>query len=537
MDNSQFRNLLKDDKRKAGSGSAVGPGSSSQAFKIPALGSRARSSIPMTPRSVAGYKSTNDFARQVAEQKRLADGEPPTKKFRSSAAPKGTKLKQGYQDRTVLRRAGEEHENLQDDKEKRLQALEEMLKLQQIDQATFERLKSAIGVGGDVSSTHLVKGLDWKLLERVRRGDDISKTEQHEDTEESTAVDFDNELDSVLAKEVRTADKSAQNSHQSKANVSESTSTPIMSRDEILRRLKAGRTTASLPPPPPVEPALGDRFKRVGSASKAEKKRFVETVRGRRREVLLTTDKDGNVKRKVRWLDKEATNETEKQPLGMEVPAEIAAKQKALLEQQQIQEDDDDDTFVGVGADYNPLAGLGDDSDGDSRSDGDIITETMKQGTEPEVNQPLPAKSRRNYFNTEDPVDDSNQTAPMTNDPTILAALKKAAALRQSQGQDEPGGDDDRNILADDNDPERALRHKLFLEKLKQRDRDDARDLDMGFGESRFGDDDDEEGPLWGDGDEAKGSGRKRGPKKRKGNKDNVGDVMRVIEGRKKAGP
>ena len=49
--------------------------------------------------------------------------------------------------------------------------------------------------------------------------------------------------------------------------------------------------------------------------------------------------------------------------LGMDVPAELAAKQKALLEQQALEEQDDDDIFAGVGADYDPLKDIDSDSD------------------------------------------------------------------------------------------------------------------------------------------------------------------------------
>ena len=76
-------------------------------------------------------------------------------------------------------------------------------------------------------------------------------------------------------------------------------------------------------------------------------------------------------------------------------------------------------------------------------------------------------------------------------------------------------------------------KHKQFLDQLRKREREDAADLDLGFGESRFDDDDDDEQGAWEEGDK-KSSSRKRGPKKRKGNKENVDDVMRVLEGRKK---
>jgi hypothetical protein len=55
--------------------------------------------------------------------------------------------------------------------------------------------------------------------------------------------------------------------------------------------------------------------------------------------------------------------------------------------------------------------------------------------------------------------------------------------------------------------------------------------MDMGFGSSKFGDDEDETFIEGG----AK-AGRKRGPKKRKGDKDSAGDVLGVLEERKSKG-
>ena len=53
------------------------------------------------------------------------------------------------------------------DLEQRIAALEELVKKGQIDRATFEKLRIELGVGGDVQSTHMVKGLDWELLKKV----------------------------------------------------------------------------------------------------------------------------------------------------------------------------------------------------------------------------------------------------------------------------------------------------------------------------------------------------------------------------------
>ncbi len=498
----------------------------------------------MTPRSVSGYNSSNDFARQLAEHKRELSGQPPTKKFKSSAAPKGTKLAQGYQDRTSLRRAEGEDAETQDDKEKRLKALEEMMKLQQIDESTFEKLRDEIGVGGDVSSTHLVKGLDWKLLKRVKEGEDITSNLATAETglPEQPDVDVDGELEDALAKEVQAVQK------EEKSKAGEMAPPPPtgsldgrkLSRNEILQRLKAGRVSQGHQEPPPLsEPALGGRFKKVGSGDNSEKKRFTETVNGRRREVLITIDKDGRTKRKTRWLDKETTGVVDpstisfvQQPLGMEVPAELAAKQRLLLEKRQQEEDDDDYIFAGVGADYNPLADINDASGDEARIDGEV--ESPGAGaTEAEVKTEDSKPKPRSYFTTNGTEESHDKSNPFSSDPSIMAALKRAAELRTSAND---AGNESSTTEPEDHDPERMLKRKQFLETLRKRDREDAQDMDYGFGESRF-DEDDEDGPIFEDGEEGgKKSGRKRGPRKRKGDKNSVDDLMHVLAGRNQAG-
>ena len=499
----------------------------------------------MTPRSVAGYNSSNDFARQLAEHRRELSGQPPTKKFRSSAAPKGTKLAQGYQDRTSLRRADGEDGETQDDTEKRLKALEEMMKLQQIDQSTFERLRDEIGVGGDVGSTHLVKGLDWKLLGRVKRGEDITAGPAPKDnqSEGEAGADVDGELESVLEKEVQDIRR------EEKTEKGDMTPPPSKgavglqkkSRDEILRSLKASRAAnKQQESPPPVEASLGERFKKLGSGDKSEKKRFMEVVNGRRREVLVTIDKDGRTKRKVRWLDNEdvtpKNKQSTQQAMGMEVPAELAAKHKALLEEQQKAEDEDDDIFGGVGAEYNPLAGISDASDDEQRSDGEVEATgaaTAKAEDETEPAADVSKQKPRNYFSTKSTEESADSSKPLTNDPAIMAALRRAADIRTPLQEAVRG---ESGTIPEDEDPERVLRQKQFLDNLKKRDREDALDMDLGFGESRFGDEEDDDGPTW-DGEEGgKTSRRKRGPKKRKGDKDSVNDVMGVLAGRKAPG-
>ena len=509
MNNTEFRNLLQNDGEKsqatARHGSAGG-----------ALGSRSRGSIPMTPRSVAG-RSGYKFSRQDEGDARGNDGEPPAKRFKTVAVPRGMKLAQGYSDRSTFRR-DEDDKGEKDAKIKKLKELEQMVKEEKIDHATFERLREQMGIGGDLSTTHLVKGLDFKLLERARQGEDLNKTEAAAPDEEEIAK-VDDELDDVLQKEVVARKRDVDENSVDHAD-SADPEQPL-SRDEILRRLKQSRNAPSKVAP---EPALGNRFKKVETTNKPGKKKFIETVDGRRREVLLIKQADGSTKRKSRWLDPQpiavkesiskkdpiARKEPQPQPLGMEVPAELLAKQKAREAAEEAE--DDDDIFQGVGADYDPLAGIDSDADDDT-------TAVNKDANVSD--QPRPA---RKYFEDGDAnLNDKEKSSKR--DATLMAAFKKAATIRNEESKNPI-------VPTDQGSSDKS---KQFLEKLKEDERQDRADMDLGFGESRFGDDDDDEdGPIYDEGDDEGKSKRKRGGKKRKGDKDNVADVMSVLEGRKK---
>ncbi|OAX84752.1 hypothetical protein ACJ72_00862 [Emergomyces africanus] len=568
MNNEQFRRLLFENQSKKShdpSHNKKGsPVSGDAARSKPAvLGSKMRSNIPMTPRSVAGV----DFARQLADHRR--ESQPPAaKKFRSSAAPKGAKLAEGYQDRTLLRRAGQDEEESDengdrgvqgdDNLENRIRALEDMVKLGQIDQPTFEKLRAEIGVGGDAKSTHLIKGLDWKLLQRVKAGDDInvplpSPCESGKEGQPQTEVveDVDAEFDKVLDEKEKEVKEPTQRVEKIKKRTMAPPSLDAgrkMTRDEILKQLKASRAAGSVQntPSEPPAPTLGERFKKIGT--KPEKKRWIEKdERGRRREVLLMTDAEGKTKRKVRWLDKPGDLmqrngdggllpvDKDAKPLGMDVPAEVLSRVNAAA----AAEEEDDDIFQGVGRDYNPLADVGDENDDGSssshESDGEVKDkasshrpDVTKDSTDiqPEQTSLKPTKPR-DYFatsSTQGDLETTNERKPISADPTILEALKRAAAIR-------PGSP---STVHDDTDLDQdaALRRKKFLEEAKKREREDAMDLDLGFGGSRFGDEEDEEVGWEGEG-RAAGTKRKRGPKKKKGDKDSVSDVMKVLEGRR----
>jgi hypothetical protein len=500
-------------------------------------------------RSVAGSKGI-DFARQLREENGLSTS---TKKFRSSAAPKGSKLAAGYHDRTQLRTSVED-----DEKAARVKALEDMVKLGQMDQATFEALRDEI-IGGDVNHVHLVKGLDRKLLERVRRGEDVlsettAKVAREPETPEVVnGLDVDEALEDLEGKELKPLVKEERVKKGEMAPPPASLAGRKRTRDDILRELKESRLKAA--EEKNAQSILGPKFKKVGVQQKGPQ--IERDERGR--EVLVTVDADGNVKRKVKKVAtaKQASNEPSRllvpdgsaKPLGMVVP-EVPAPE--------VLPEEDIDIFEGVGNDYDPLGGANsDDDDSDASDDIDLskdstkVTESSKTPADQDSAQPDRANAEqtsemppppppknpptRNYFNdtsTSPPQDPALPSNPLT-DPAILAALKKASTIKTVSTS---------STATDAEEAAKLARRKAMLEG---RDRD-ADDMDLGFGSSRF--EDQEEGEdrqiklsAWGkegDEDDEKGEGkkRKRGAKKRKGDKNSAADVLKVMERRKEEG-
>ncbi|KAI4283672.1 MAG: hypothetical protein L6R35_005091, partial [Caloplaca aegaea] len=505
---------------------------------------------PQSRRSLASGAGI-DFARQLAE--RDASLNPASaKKFRSSVAPKGTKLGSGYQDRTQLRTSAEE-----DEKASRVKALEETVKLGQMERATFEALRDEI-VGGDVKDVHLVKGLDYKLLERVRRGEDVL-TEAAVSPQKAPAaaegppaddsVDVDEEFEKMEEREVQPATKQETVKKGEMAPPPLPTAARKRTRDDILRELKASRQEAAEKAKQAQQSSLSSKFHKIG-AKKATSRVEID---GRGREVLIIVDADGNVKRKVKKAKPEATPETngllmpdkDVKPLGSDVT--VPDVQPAA------EEKDDEDIFEGVGGDYDPLGGeLDDNNDTSDESEGELneSAKTRKSPSQPPVSDktaiplPKPPSAPKNYFN--EPTITSSDTSinPIPfQDPTILAALKKASTL------DPLASSEDRSAS---NEASKAAADRKRL--LEAHDRD-ADDLDMGFGSSRFEDEEDGEEKrvklsVWaaaghegsreasgGDGGKGKEKEkRKRGPKKRKGDKNSAADVMKVLERRKGEG-
>ncbi|KAK4981819.1 hypothetical protein LTR50_007879 [Elasticomyces elasticus] len=559
MNNQQFRRLVLDTPARQDGGRSTPRASATPAG---ALGSKKSSFIPMTPRTVKVGAGV-DFARQVAQRNASLQ---PTKKFRSSAAPKGTKLAAGYHDRTSLRKDDEE-----DDKAARIQALEEQVKLGQISQEIFEELRDQI-TGGDITATHLVKGLDRKLLERVRKGEDVFGGEARKDDE--PAKDFDDELEKLEEKEVVPIVKEKVAKKGEMAPPSLPVAGTKRTRDAILAELKATRKQAKAA----SQPVLGDKFRKWGK--KKEESRIHIDERGR--EVMIVVDADGNVKRKVRKVNHEKGAEAPAYPTpdkdAMVLGADVFVPPRPPTPEP---EDGDDDIFEGVGNAYNPLGDEPAEDDSEEEEDGVVPSPPQPEETKrasrspqsslprspspaalsgsmppPQLPQTKPNDSAapdstklRNYFNDAPTASETKQPAPQNPlaDPNFLAAIKKAGSLNplRTASSDIKRGDE--------TEEEKEARLKKRAAMLATSDRD-LEDIDMGFGSSRYGDeeggedskiklsqwkgvgadDDDDEGE---DGKKGSGKGkRKRGPKKRKGDKNSAADVLRVIEQRKGGG-
>ncbi|CAN8099354.1 unnamed protein product [Discula destructiva] len=552
MNNEQFRKLLQANSAKSPSrqdGTSAPKGSATPS----ALGSRMKSSIPMTPRSVAGSGRNNEFARQLAERN---NPDQPKKKFRTSA-PKGSRFAEGYVDRAKERQAADEAE---DDKAARIQALEESYKKEEIDRATFEKLRSEIA-GGDLSSTHLIKGLDFKLLERIRKGEDVfgeksapstpGAEEANDDEEdgEDPGEDVDDAFEELEGKEVEAVVKEKA---MKKGQLATKTLVPGQkrSRDQILAEMKAARAAAKAN-------QLSSRFKKIG-AKKEPGSRIERDAKGR--EVLIIVDEDGNERRKVRKVAAEVEKEREAfkmapdaEVLGMEVPEYYQKK----LEEQQQKEEEDVKMFSDVESDYDPLKGLGSDSDDDDsgdeakkpagskspgdrspKSEGEIGSASPPPAAEGAMAPPpkpqQPAQHPRNYFKSS-LISEQQVSGPSLADPSVLAALKKAKTLNAQAKSEE--------------EQKEADREARLKKMLASANRDDA-DVDMDFGSNRMQDEEEMEADgktklsAWGgddaDDDDHRGDGgktkRKRGGKKRKGDGNNIADVMKVLEKRKESG-
>lgn len=386
--------------------------------------------------------------------------------------------------------------------------------------------------------------MDFKLLERVRKGEDVfnetsAPTKEEEGPGNESEEDVDDAFEELEEKEVTAVTKEKA---KKKGQLATTTLLPGQkrSRDQILAEMKAAREGAKAK----QESALGSRFKKIGG-KKEPGSRIERDAKGR--EVLIIVDEDGNERRKVRRVASEVEKEREAfkvdpnaAVLGMEVPEYY---QKKLQEQQQKEDEDDTKMFSDVESDYDPLQSLGSDSD-DSDPAGDERTKKARSKSpdceegevaaseSPPAKAQAPSQHPRNYFKSS-LISEQQTSGPALNDPSVLAALKKAKTLNAAAKSEE--------------EQKEAERQKRLKKMLANADRD-AEDMDMGFGTNRMEDEEDleDDGKIklskWGDDEDDEDgqdrggkSKRKRGPKKRKGDGNNIADVMKVLEKRKTA--
>lgn len=533
MNNNQFRRLFDTpSSRNDGDSNAKKSATST-------LGTKKSSFMPMTPRTVKGSPDV-DFARQLRERNAALQ---PSKKFKT-AVPKGVKYGAGYTDRAKVRAEGEKADG-EDDKASRIKALEEQMKLGQIPEATFEALRDEI-TGGDVASTHLVKGLDRKLLDRVRRGEDVLGLGGGEGSAEQPP-DVDEALDKLEEKEVEVM-KREKVAKKGTMAPPPPVAGAKRSRDEIMAELKAQRKAAA---EAKVAPVLDNRWRKIGE----EKNRIKIDQKGR--EVLITVDEDGVVKKKVRKVsaaDKGAKKAALDMPDGNKPVLGSDAVMPELEQLEEVKDEDDDDIFEGIGAQYNPL-GNDDDEDDSSLDEEDEdddeppkhksaksnLSERAERSTEEEnreTSNEVSKAASRNYFNDTPSTTDEPARDRMAG---VQELLKKAAKMDSVRSVDT-------NIDVEETEEDREARLKKRAQMLAQQDRD-FEDVDMGFGSSRYGDREDEEegkevklsewrGSASAADEDGRGGERgergkkKRKPKKRKGDANNMGDIMRVIEER-----
>lgn len=445
----------------------------------------------------------------------------------------------------------------EDELAKRIKNLEEALKLGEIDRETFEKQVQDI-TGGDIRATHLVKGLDRKLLERVRKGEDVmgdqAESEASDVPREEPAVD--EEFDELEDQEVGTIVRE-------KAPKKGEMAPPLpvagvkRSRNDILAELKRQREEAAAAVAAEHEkkyPSLGAGFRKVNA--KGESSRIETDEKGR--EVLIITDAHGKEKRKIR------KQKAEQLPQTIRYDLDDAKKPINMhnLPEPQAEDSEEEDIFEGVGSTYNPLA----DFEGSDSSDEDVAAEakpeslsqtlpgTTHSNTEARIDDSSadaeegvqsttseqPPLAKRDYFSTTSRSSGKNEQVSETSqaDATVRAALRKVRTL------------DPNSILINDPDSEESRLKKRAAE-LAANDRD-IEDMDMGFGGSRFDDQDEMErdgekvklsewkglGAEDEDDEDQGGKGakkRKRGSKKKKGDKNSVNDVLSVMERQKKS--
>lgn len=472
MNNEHFRSLYSDqDKRENPQSSSITSRSS--------LGNRNAN----RQNKNSSDSGSSSFAQSVRERSSFLK----PKQFKTSD-PKGSKIASGFVDR-ARERAHSEAET-KDERAKQIADLEDQLKQKKISRAEFETARDAI-TDGDISATHLVKGLDRRLLERIRQGEDVMSSATTDQQE------LDDELDKLADAEVAPVQRPASIKQGAPSNLAVGRK---RTRDEIMAEMKAQRKAAE-EARTAAEPNLDRRWR---STNERQTSRIEIDKKGR--EVLIIVDEDGIVKRKLRKpVGPEPVRE--EQVIGRNVAGEVLGadikvpqQPQPVSEQHNNDDDDDDDIFAGVGTEYDPL-GAEEDVSGSDAEDGDSRQPALLESTHETVADERPARPR-NYFNEKGSHEVSEHKNHFS---SVEAVIAKAAKLVSTtdEAADPP------------EDTEAARRRAKLAAMLDTRDRD-MDDMDLGFGASRFEDGDDEQKAIY----LSEWSGVKEGRKPRKQDDD-----------------
>jgi len=466
-----------------------------------------------------------------------------------------------------------------DEREAKIQTLTAQYRNAEISEAEYNALREEIvGSKGDLESTHLVRGLDRRLLNNVRTG--LVNGTGEADADEGVEDEFEKlEQQEVATVQRTTAKKESETSVRTEESTVDGHGPAGVkrSRDALLAEMKSKRA-ADQAARLAARPDLGNQFKSI-ETKKAPK--VIIDKKGR--EVIITKDEEGRIKKKVRKVDiSDQTRPTKFLDEGVIVPARVVDEDTGLNEN----EADEGNMFEDVDDDYNPLGNVEEEDDNDDNDNDDHhhhgvdeeecgeeksnikdnLTFTKRdvradhigeeQGSQSATKNPSDVQPR-NYFSHSKTSDlaipsESNTSTNPFQDPAFLSAITRASELAKfkmhlgdktnmhdnvdiNNGVTEIEDEASSRIEIHHRDEQaRLIKKREMLLSNSNRDLDD---MDLGFGGDAYGEDDDDEGGHQrGQLREWKGLGNDEGQKvkanKKKGKHSNKEDNVKSKKGK-----
>lgn len=299
MDQDDFRNLL-----KVGSTASSSLSSSTKRSRDAAFSGKdtRRAAAFLAPRHVK--RATNPFTQQP----NVSIASDAIKRAR----PTKSLLAEGYTDRakTRLLQTNTTTTSAENDKEQAILDLKDQLSRKVISHKAYLEATQAFGTG-DVESSGMVRGLDKKLLQRVRDGEDVfAKPVDQDEAEEA--------LDQALL-----------NSSSSSRSVKAATT----SRDTVLA-------------------AFQNKFKPVVKTN-PDGGTTTETIEEGGKKVKIIRDSSGQIVKKLVKKSKCVAPS----PIVEQPPRELVSSVRET-QTEAIMEQDELDIFEDAGTDYDPLSAL-----------------------------------------------------------------------------------------------------------------------------------------------------------------------------------